>query len=808
MFATRETGGRAAVVVGAAILILAAGRQATGQYTAGRDLDADQAVESLSIEISVGAGGKPLAEPVALDLGLGFPLWLHPLGQAEGPGRLFGAVPQETTARATIAAGGQGKFVFRREGPPGADALRATSQLLAGVRVADLARVGFLCRGDSGWVLAGYRVEVNGRLLAANDQVHASVAETQKVAAARLAEIGIQLAPLQEEADSIRMLAEAKLATDDDRTRLRKIEKLLLPLAREQDRLQRQREGSYPWFVEPAFAPPWRKGKAVQQARVTVFTAAHPGANTANFVYYRTGGHKFLFSSQANPLSAENGPASFALDLLGAPLVAADLRGHAWGMLAHPEPYGEAPDRWHPERLVVEVDGSVVFDSDAADIDRLSLKAVRVIPPAHFDTAGGLVTNTPIAREAVVWEAGKGQGLDLAGGGAAALPGAEEADFPKPEPGLAFDPAAYAAAESFAGFDPGFPPFPGEQSDGAVQELAGGGPVDIQFDEPGWTPAPSWLDVSVVFQLLDRIRDAVLEAIEADAAGEPVQVEHVRVQRLAADGFRVAWDVHGDEANVAGYLVELHVLRPHAASPLGAGVWSTVVGPGVYQADAADVLPALEAEAGGDRLLAYVVASVAPQAAGGSNPGQLSPAIPLVAGERLSPAGGFQYEDASGTVGAAPFSIGEPASRRAVWFPGPAASHTGFVFDTGGVGQNIVLRPETGDAWLAQTLQPDARVEGTYRLVGHLGFLGTSVTAANAATADVSLNLLGDGRPPLGPATCSGTMGERLMPFSLDLDTSGSGPGSWPARVRVLVRGGDADFAHPPVLIGLRLVRP
>ena len=74
---------------------------------------------------------------------------------------------------------------------------------------------------------------------------------------------------------------------------------------------------------------------------------------------------------------------------------------------------GDAPDRWHPERIRVEVDGSVVYDSEDYPYDRKSLKAIRLIPPAHLDQDGKLTSNkNHTLREIYVWESGKALGLD------------------------------------------------------------------------------------------------------------------------------------------------------------------------------------------------------------------------------------------------------------------------------------------------------------------------------------------------------------------------------------------------------------
>src|SRR5262249_30875317 len=137
--------------------------------------------------------------------------------------------------------------------------------------------------------------------------------------------------------------------------------------------------------------------------------------------------------SPATPLTAGAGPRAFGLDLLAGPLTAADLRGWALGMLAHPNPFGRAPDRWHPQRLLVEIDGRTVYDSEENPLDRRSLEAIRLIPPAHRDQDGQLLVNTPIGRETFVWEAGKGMGLDPDQGDPLPLPDPKDAMFPQPE---------------------------------------------------------------------------------------------------------------------------------------------------------------------------------------------------------------------------------------------------------------------------------------------------------------------------------------------------------------------------------------
>ena len=107
-----------------------------------------EASDKLETQIrqAVGAEGDDLDEPVALDLGLGFPFWLHPLGRrADDPISVpFGAIPQESPESDKVAAGSSATFTFRLEGESGQDALLTTPRLLAGVRVSDIARIGFV----------------------------------------------------------------------------------------------------------------------------------------------------------------------------------------------------------------------------------------------------------------------------------------------------------------------------------------------------------------------------------------------------------------------------------------------------------------------------------------------------------------------------------------------------------------------------------------------------------------------------------------------------------------------------------------
>src|SRR5262249_21331099 len=150
-------------------------------------------------------------------------------------------------------------------------------------------------------------------------------------------------------------------------------------------RLERQLAGQYPWHVEP-ISPAGAEGDRapIRSVRVTVVTDTHGLADTRNYVYFRTGGHKYLIGGPDWPLTGEAGAQVFALDLAAGPLTRADLRGWALGMLGTPAPQA-GPDRWHPRRLKVEIDGKVAYDSEHVELDRRSLEVIRLVPPCHLN---------------------------------------------------------------------------------------------------------------------------------------------------------------------------------------------------------------------------------------------------------------------------------------------------------------------------------------------------------------------------------------------------------------------------------------
>jgi hypothetical protein len=820
---------------------------------------ADENIETLTVELAVAHDGMELSEPVALDLGFGFPLWLIPRLADEGGPPVFGALPQRANLTQAVPAGERASFAFDVRAVDGSDVLKTNLQLLGGVRVSDISRIGLCAEGRTDWQLELLEIQINGKLFHRTEGAPRHIQDEQALAHIRLREVSNGIESLRADAERLRELVDCGLATDDEIQELADFEEVVVPQLQEQNRIERQLAGSYPWFIDSVFHSPWRNGHLLQSMSVTLVTAPHTGADTSSFVYYSSGGRKYLLSSPASPLTPEHGPQTFQLDLIGGPATAADLRGHNLGMLSNGIPYSAAPDRYHAARLLVEVDGRVVYDSDEVELDRLSLEAIRLIPPAHLDGAGSVVLNTPLPREAIVWEAGSGSGLDLVNGGAQPLPPPTDSTWPDPEPSVVYD-DAWAASESHEGFSEGYGPFPGETCfdeewvttweepwpSGGWEPGSGAGPGggwgsggDPWGVPPwGWGPPPSWLDILAGLWWGhgsggggpggggwgpggggwgpgggsgdgDVFED--FEEFDADPIGEPIQIENVRFD---AEDMSIAWDVVGDDSQVEEYLVEWIVLRPQSLDPLGAAIFSERAFPEERSHSILGIDHAvLVAEVAADGGAAYLIPSVAPRfvSDAGYGPGQLGAAVPVaslgfgVVGMHAAiPV--FEY-----LGGTAPISFGDSFDRRAVWLPGTVVSHSGFAFASG-PSWNMVMRPEPGDPWLRYTFTGTDHFNYPVRIVMNAGFMDEVTGLGDTATFEVSGYFTSDDgmhdRMLLGgPLTIVGPLdSEDPQPMGLiirDFDPEGA---MGILNLHVTVQGGDLDPNHPPLVVGLRVI--
>ncbi|MCU0735581.1 MAG: hypothetical protein MUF20_08655 [Methylotetracoccus sp.] len=805
--------------------------QAFAEVQVGTGFQPGESVQSIRVEIAVAPGGEDLDEPLALDLGLGFPLWLQRLGRVDSTVAPFGAVSQSGTDAHAIRAGERATFEFTASGVAGLDVLRTTDQLLAGVQVSDISRVGFTSPAEHGWILAGYKIDINGKPFVANDAVNANGRGLQDAARERLQELNRDLAPQQTELTDLQALAATGLATAADQTRLAELQAALAPQIAEQRRIERQLRGAAPLFVESGFRPQGRTSGAIESMRVTVITAPHTGAETRNYVYFRAGGHKYLLGSPLHPLSPDYGEQVFELDLATGPLVAGDLRGYGLGMLAHAQPGGDTPDRWHPQRLRIEVDGRAVYDSEENSLDRSSLAAIRLIPPAQMNSDDSAVVNTPIEREAFVWLAGSGAGLDLVNGGPAELPGEDDPTYPDPEPGITVDQDITINEETW--YDPDAGPFPGETGfpdDWEPGWAPGWGPgwhpgwgpgLDPGWG-PGWIPGPSWLDLLLLGLLdeLDVLPDWVLpDWVIPDPVGEPPQLEEVTVDRMTGT---IHWTVTGDEAQIDHFTVDVVRVRPDLDVPLD-GMLSMPLEVAAHERSvplsSLVMTPVMEtADSASRGYLAVRVTMVPTDPAIGVDPG-LAPAVPLrvmLPGQSLHLSHDFIYTEAGGpTTHPAVAFGGEPElPGRAVWLASEIDAHTGVVF--GGYSplqHHIVARPDNDGDVIEVRLHSDVLPPGNYRLIAYLGFQGALEEPADVlVTQDADLRSILDpsahnGYPLLIHLTADPALPPgHLIPLIADMETSDVAPGPMALDVRYRLTNIHVDPRHPPVLFGVRLI--
>ena len=466
--------------------------------------------------------------------------------------------------------------------------------------------------------------------------------------------------------------------------------------------------------MEAAFAPPWREASSVKSVSITLLTASHLGADTKNFVYFRTGGHKFLLADGDKPLAASLGPQVFELDLMSGPPAAADFRGFAVGMLAPAHPYGDAPDRWHPLRLVVGVNELITYDSEEYPFDRKSLQAIRVIPPAHLDQQSQLVVNdTHTPREVYVWEAGKALGLDPTDGSVLPIPDADTPDAPKAEPGLPEDPSEGGQFEDDE-FGSDFPPFPGEPGDGgggfgppeggdwpeSPGGLGGGG-----WWPPPWWPLPGWPPGNGGGNGGGGNGGG---GANPPPAGPTFAVKNVRVTSgwKSSEPFIVQWDISGDESQIKEYRVSLHEFQPDNAPFFGTEL--------AFQAAAVGARTASLTTAGPIAGVHYFLPKVTalptdPMLTPDFEWGPARPVFPpqtdpVQHRPHIFPMTFRYLTNANPNIPqSGPISIGsEPQGGRGVWTFGRQQSHIDFEFDDPSIGSgwNIAVRPDMNDQQL------------------------------------------------------------------------------------------------------------
>jgi hypothetical protein len=811
----------------------------------GANLNADDPIQTLLVRIDVG-GKVALAEPVALDLGLGFPFWLHPIGRGGKERPAFGAVPQQATAQALVPAGSSATFTFSLTSDPGQDAFRTTGQLLAGVRVADISRVGIASRGAADWVLEGYEVQINGQPFAAKMGIGVAAKTAQDAARTKLAALAARIARAGGENAGLKALARVKLATADESKRWEDARAAVAPLLAEKARLESQLQGAAPWFEDAGFQSPWRQGAAppaAKRMKVVLVTANHWGAGTKNYVYFRTGGHKYLLGSPERPLSQTLGPQTFALNLAAGPLAAADLRGWAVGMLGNESARGRAPDRWHPERILVMIDGRIAYDSEDNPLDRNSLRAIRLIPPAHADQSGTIVVDAPVARETCLWEAGKGQGLDPTGRVPLALPAPGDPQAPQAESAAAGGPAGPQPAPDvpqtlFPGeaplADAPLPPAAGPNLPGDLNiniAVASGDPwAGNPADGDNWNPdGDAWTPDDNTDDSGDTGADTGGDPLPnvPPPVGPPPQVTNVVVAhgcQTDDPSFQVKWDVSGDETQVSNYRVSLYLFYPDKPFPVGNAallLQHQTVASGTHVSPPAPLDAAvLAAQAPPSGLgAAFVVPVVVANASAPMTPQTyigMAHALFPPGPKTLADAQDVQYDPgyfASG--GMMKFALAgpppQPSSGPNLWVGGALGCSLGWLpgFDAGTPAWNICVQPDSGTTWMdmrwrTPAVLPSNAPGKNYIVTGYVGFQDAG---SNSATLDTFWSMPSipaggtAGSVPFSDPSASATL---AAPFVVKFPTS---PPAGVVYWRLFLHGfGPNASTTPPCLYGLRVL--
>lgn len=688
-------------------------------------LPPDEVVDSIKITLGVGTEGAALSEPVDVHLGLGFPLRLYPLGGVKREPS-FAAFPHKSSLEGMLTAiqpGQMATFEFSaKEADAGTDVLRTSAQLLTGVKCGDLQSIGFASQGRTDWVLAGYRIEVNGKLFATNGLVDARA--QQKLSASR--ESLMKLLPEYEAKVN-------KTTLSEDEKAVLKTEHALVRA------LSGRVVGATPWHEESdeKFQPAPVAGTMVESLRITLTGGSGPQQGTRNPVYLQAGSRKFLLSSESAPLTDEAKPQMFELagfELALNPLTKESLGAPGVGVIGSGAPTNKIPDRAQLQRVLIEADGQPVYDSEKQPDDQKTLPALWLTPAAHFDEAGDLVRTTATASEVPVWQSG----MKVTGAPAVTPLPPEPPKLPPLVTG------------------PGVPPLPP--------------PPLLPPDRtilPGGLPPPGGGGLLPLLNTLAQL----LFPLPPPAAPLISGVRIAPTTTIVRDGDAVTvnWTVGGNTSNIASWRVDLFAVLPHKPAPVLITPMATRIGgfPGsrsvVMPAINRAAVAALLAPGSAEALYLYVqprVTALGPlgnvlTAANGSllplfPAGTTTAAVSLRRGGRLrpppifasAPAPSFQVTPAVTPpfLNWAAMPLADPLAMRNAWsLTAEHGSHFGLLFashenipgavtlpawstasrPTGNGAETITIRFEGFVPW------PPAGANGL-RAIAHVAFVGGS----------------------------------------------------------------------------------
>lgn len=484
-------------------------------------------VKTIKITLGVGVTGSPLNEPVDVHLGLGFPLRLYPLGGSERQPS-FAAYPHATSLNresGQIDPGQMASFEFSAsDADVGLDELHTAPQLLTEVTCGDLVHVGFASQGRGPWILAGYRIEVNGKLFAANGTVDANPQM-------RLIESREALQRLMPEYQS---LLEKTDLTDIEKSQLK-------TMHAEVRELNGRVSGSAPWLIEKLPGIP--ESQSVNQLRIVLTSGGDKQPGTRNPLYLHAGARKFLLTSETDPLHDEPDPQTFDIapfDLQANPLAVESLKELGIGIIGSGGESATVPDRAKLKRVLVEADGAAVYDSEMKADDKRVLSDLWLAPVAHLDDSGSIVQNVPTPNVVSLWKSG--------------MPGPAKVASPVPEPPV--KPTAIAGTPLLR-----LPPPP---------RLL----PPVRSILPTGLPRPNTLNLLPIINALANL----LRPVPPPAA--PL-VSGVRIAPTTpivsnGDAVTVNWTVAGNTSQITSWRITLFGVLPHLPVPLQPGALATI----------------------------------------------------------------------------------------------------------------------------------------------------------------------------------------------------------------------------------------
>ncbi|MEZ5940835.1 MAG: hypothetical protein R3C18_05555 [Planctomycetaceae bacterium] len=409
-----------------------------GQITPGLtvgSLAPSTVIESVRVTLEVGDEGDQLAEAVDLHFGIGFPLRLYPLGtHLRSP--TVAAFPQTSslTDGNTIVEPGE-TVTFQFDANPeedGLDELKNNAALFDGLQVGDIRQIGFASIGETDWVLRGYRIDINGELFAAHGNVDVNVGESHAADRIQLEELLPKLQELESDVETLQTYVslggvggDDELSLLDKKTELAEYSKPMIELA---GRLA----GTHNWFLEDSskLIPGAGVSSPIAKFVVKLMSTTAPDAGTHNALYLRLGNRKFPVTSVSQPLNSNPLIQEFEVQPQLGPLEG-ELNAMGLGMIASDDNFDVTPDRAQLQRVILEVAGDVIYDSETSTVDRKNLEEFRLIPPAHRDDLGRVIVNTPNDREVVLWR--PGMEVATADIGASESPGSATEDVTKPK---------------------------------------------------------------------------------------------------------------------------------------------------------------------------------------------------------------------------------------------------------------------------------------------------------------------------------------------------------------------------------------